>query len=181
MLVLPADFNSAFHIFKAALANGEPVIFPTDTIYGLGAPIASVEANELIFEIKKRKKDKPLPILAGSIEQLKEIVELKDNAEVEEERLPGKTYIYRAALSLHKIYAKDGSVAVRLVKDGWLGETLRIVGPITATSVNLEGVPPLLRAEEIYGAFKDSVSYMLWGLAGDKPSEIFGLNGEKIR
>jgi L-threonylcarbamoyladenylate synthase len=177
MLVLPADFSSAFHIFKTALLNGEPVIFPTDTIYGLGAPIASIEANERIFEIKKRKKDKPFPILAGSIEQLKEITEESSF----EERLPGRTHIYRAALSLHTIYAKDGSVAVRLVKDGWLGETLRMVGPLTATSVNLEGMPPLLRAEEIYDAFKDSVSYMLWGLAGDKPSEIFGLNGEKIR
>jgi L-threonylcarbamoyladenylate synthase len=179
MIVLPADLSSAFHIFKIALANGEPVIFPTDTIYGIGAPIASIEANERIFEIKKRKKDKPFPILVGSPEQLNEISQLKDNAE--EECLPGKTYIYRAALNLHEIYAKDGSVAVRLVKDGWLGETLRMVGPLTATSVNLEGMPPLLRAEEIYGAFKGSVSYMLWGLAGDTPSEIFGLNGEKIR
>jgi L-threonylcarbamoyladenylate synthase len=177
MLVLPADLENAPKFFKKSLADGFPVIFPTDTIYGIGAPIASVKANEMIYEIKKRERDKPFPILAGSVEQAKALLAEDETVDT----VPLRTRIYRAAETLPEIYKKDGTVAVRLVKNGWLGETLRLIGAITATSVNTADSPPLLTAEEIYQAFSNALPYMLWGESGGVQSEIVGLNGERIR
>ncbi|MDR2401191.1 MAG: Sua5/YciO/YrdC/YwlC family protein [Deferribacteraceae bacterium] len=183
MLVLPADFNNAFFLFQAALADSVPVIFPTDTIYGIGAPISSIKANEKIFEIKKREAGKPLPILVGSKKQLAEIAVADENFDYipEKRNKGGITHIFRASPLLPEIYKKDGSVAVRLVKKGWLGKLLLIIGAVTATSVNISDTPPLLKPDEIYAAFKGFALYMLWGEAGGSPSEIVGLNGEKIR
>jgi L-threonylcarbamoyladenylate synthase len=177
MLVLPANLENALEIFNKSLVDGFPVVFPTDTIYGIGAPIASVKANETIYEIKKRDRAKPFPILAGSVEQAKALLAEGETVDT----APLRTRIYRAADNLPELYKKDGTVAVRLVKNGWLGETLRMIGAITATSVNTADSPPLLTAEEIYQTFSNALPYMLWSESGSVQSEIVGLNGERIR
>jgi L-threonylcarbamoyladenylate synthase len=177
MLVLPANLKNALKIFKKSLADGFPVVFPTDTIYGIGAPIASIKANEMIYEVKKRERAKPFPILAGSVEQVKALLAEGETVDT----APFRTRIYRAAETLPRIYKKDSTVAVRLVENGWLGETLRTLGAITATSVNPADSPPLLTAEEIYQAFSEALPYMLWGKSGSIQSEIVGLDGDRVR
>ncbi|MDR2105007.1 MAG: Sua5/YciO/YrdC/YwlC family protein [Deferribacteraceae bacterium] len=176
MLVLPADFNNALLIFRLAIDEDAPVIFPTDTIYAIGAPICSISANEKIFEIKKRERNKPFPILIGEARQADGII-----TEGEYRWRACTTYIRNAARELSDIYKLDGRAAVRLVKNGWLGKTLRTVGALTATSVNIANNPPLIKAEDIFTAFDGIAPYMLWGESGNTPSTIIGLDGEKIR
>ena len=66
------------------------IIFPTDTVYGIGTKIFDVEGIEKIYKIKNRPKDKPLACLCASLEQIKDIAEVTEDAEkLIKEFLPG--------------------------------------------------------------------------------------------
>ena len=55
------------------------IIFPTDTVYGIGCPIFDIKGIEKIYKIKHRSKDKPLACLCSSLEQIEEIAQLNPN------------------------------------------------------------------------------------------------------
>ena len=74
MVIYKETYDSLVEIFNISTKENKPVIFPTDTIYGIGANIVSKKANLEIYKLKNRPSNKPFPILAGSIEQLEEIV-----------------------------------------------------------------------------------------------------------
>ena len=57
----------------SALANGEIIVYPTDTLYGLGADIYNIDAVKKVFEIKKRPMDNPLSVAVSSFDELKKI------------------------------------------------------------------------------------------------------------
>ena len=69
MLVLKENIDNLAEVFNISARENIPLIFPTDTIYGIGASISSILANQEIYKIKKRPEHKPYPILAGSFEQ----------------------------------------------------------------------------------------------------------------
>ncbi|MCD8493169.1 MAG: Sua5/YciO/YrdC/YwlC family protein, partial [Geovibrio sp.] len=75
MLIMKADSSAFEKIFSQAGSLNEPVIFSTDTIYGIGASVRNIAANEKIYEIKGREVNKPFPVLVGSIKQVEEIAE----------------------------------------------------------------------------------------------------------
>ena len=58
------------------LNKGDVIIFPTDTVYGIGAKITDIEALEKIYEIKKRPKDKRLAVLCASVSDIEKIAYL---------------------------------------------------------------------------------------------------------
>ena len=62
------------------LNNNDVIIFPTDTVYGIGAKITDTLALEKIYEIKKRPKDKRLAVLCSSLEDIESIAYLNDDA-----------------------------------------------------------------------------------------------------
>ena len=59
---------------------GKLIIFPTDTVYGIGCSIFDIDNINKIYEIKHRSKDKPLACLCASIEQIESIAIIKDDA-----------------------------------------------------------------------------------------------------
>ncbi len=180
MLILSSSFPSAIALFRAGLNDGEPVIFPSDTIYGMGAPLASIAANEKIFSIKQRPKNKPMPVLISNMEQLSALVERPDGEVLRwlGTVWPGSatTVVLPALPSLAGIYTANGAVAVRMLPKGWLADAVSAVGPITATSVNISGGEPLLEAEEISEKFHDLCRYMIWGTAGRTASTVIDIS-----
>jgi L-threonylcarbamoyladenylate synthase len=179
MLRLSAGYAEALALFRASETSGEPIIFPTDTIYGIGAPIRSISANEKIYSLKNRPMNKALPILVGSLDMLLPLVEKPSDETVKwlESIWPGaNTVIFKASPMLNPLYVQSGTVAIRLV-DGWLGEALKTYGaPVTASSVNESGEAPLYDAGAIYGKYKDSCPFMLWGTSGVKSSTIIDVS-----
>jgi L-threonylcarbamoyladenylate synthase len=78
--MLVFDSKNKDHIMKCGelIRNGGIIVFPTDTIYGLGCDPYNNTAVERIFQIKKRPKDKPLPLLTSNIKSVEKIISLNN-------------------------------------------------------------------------------------------------------
>ncbi|MDR0453731.1 MAG: Sua5/YciO/YrdC/YwlC family protein [Deferribacteraceae bacterium] len=189
-LILTAGKCNAITLLRASVYSGEPLIFPTDTVYGIGAPISSLPANKKVYGLKKRPQDQPMPVLIGGWEQLSSLA-----AEVGRDVLiwlknawtlsnPVRyTVILKAAPWLPAFYTKNGNVAVRMTVLPWLADAILTMGtPVTATSVNVSGEMPLNNASEIAEKFLPVCKFMLWGESGDcHASTIVDLTGKDLK
>ena len=137
----------------ASLRKGGVIIYPTDTIWGIGCDAMNVAAIKRVYEIKLRKPDKPLIVLVSDLDMLTDYVkEIHPRIETllhyHENPL---TVIYNVVEELPDILRGDkGSVAIRVVKDKYCQEFIRAFGrPIVSTSVNKSGDEPPVHFAEI--------------------------------
>ncbi len=137
------------------------IIFPTDTVYGIGTPIFDIEGIERIYEIKKRPKDKPLACLCADLEQIKSIAYLNDKAiKLINKFLPGAlTLILK---SKEDVFNKIGykTIGVRIPNSKIALNILKENGPMLTTSVNESGSVPLNEYDEIKRDYNDLVDYI---------------------
>lgn len=144
MIIYNENLNNLVEIFNISTKKSLPIIFPTDTIYGIGAPISSIDANEKIYEIKKRPKGKPFPILVADMEQAEIIGDFssltKENLDFfKENYLKYTTFIIKAK-DINPYFTSNNNVAIRIPNKEVLRDALKKFGqPITATSVNESG------------------------------------------
>lgn len=145
------------------LHNGGIILYPTDTIWGLGCDATNEEAVEKIIRIKGRKEDKNFIILLHSEHQLEGYTnQIPDVAyqliEYAEKPL---TIIYSGAKNLPpNVIAKDGSIAIRIVKHKFCSTLLqRFRKPILSTSANISGEPSARYYDEIDESIKKQVDY----------------------
>lgn len=173
----------------ASLKSGGVILYPSDTIWGLGCDARMDASIEKIFAIKNRPENKGLILLISKIEQLNEYVEQVpeiawDLVDFAEDPL---TVIYPKGknVSPHLLGPK-GSIAIRLVKDEFCkGLVYRYQRGIVSTSANLSGEPSPQSFGEITNQIKEQVDYilenpMLKSNPMAKPSKIvqLGLGGE---
>ena len=141
--ITKADMQRAIELLK----NDGVLIIPTETLYGLAANILSKTAVARIFAIKFRSLASPLPLIAGSAEQVKTFCVLDGFAQaIADAFWPGPlTLVLPAKDNLPEhIVAQDGTVAVRVPASSFCRELANSLGtPITATSANLSGDPPV--------------------------------------
>jgi len=81
--ILPADDEAALNKAVDLLKNGDVVVFPTDTIYGIGASIANESGVNKIFTVKSRTSDKPIMVYVRTFEQLQQIVRKVPNSVIQ--------------------------------------------------------------------------------------------------
>ena len=137
------------------------IIFPTDTVYGIGTPIFDVEGIKRIYDIKKRPKEKPLACLCANLEQIKSIAYLNDKAiKLINEFLPGAlTLILK---SKEEVFEKIGykTIGVRIPNSKIALDILKENGPMLTTSVNESGSVPLNEYDDIKKNYNDLVDYI---------------------
>lgn len=137
------------------------IIFPTDTVYGIGTPIFDVEGIEKIYSIKNRPKDKPLACLCSDINQIDSIAYLNDKARLLIDKfLPGAlTIILRCK---EEVYNKIGyeTIGVRIPNNEIALNILKENGPMLTTSVNDSGAVPLNEYNMIYDKYNKLVDYI---------------------
>lgn len=124
------------------LKSGGTILYPTDTIWGIGCDATNVEAIQKIFEIKKREKSKSMIILVESVKRLQDLVEVPEMAwEIMDLSEKPVTLIYDNPKGLPKeLLAEDGSIGIRLVKDDYLKKLIgKLNKPLVSTSANLSG------------------------------------------
>jgi len=149
----------------AALDKGGVVIFPTDTLYGLGADVFSLPAIQRIFAIKGRPSELALPVLVAGLDQV-DAVALPMNAQAQQlaERFwPGPlTLVMRRSLDLPDLVTGGAdTVAVRMPAHRIpLALARRLGRPITGTSANLSGSPDLLDLDSIESQLGNLVDYI---------------------
>ena len=130
------DFSAALK----ALKNGETIIYPTDTLYALGADIYNETAVRKVFDIKQRPYSIPLPVAVSSIQEMETIAYLNDAAyEISKKFLPGTlTIILKKKSSVPKIVTSGfDTIAVRIPNHIIALDLLSQYGPLTVTSANL--------------------------------------------
>lgn len=146
------------NLIKKALENHELIVFPTETVYGLGSSIYDEIAVQKIFTTKGRPQDNPLIIHIAEIHQLDELVtEVNSYAK----KLIGAFWPGPLTLVLPKsskvpniITANLPTVAIRMPKDALAREVIKAAGvPLCAPSANLSGKPSGTTFEAVYRDF----------------------------
>ena len=177
-----SGFNLANVI--SALKNGEIIVYPTDTLYGLGVDIYNNSAVKKLFLIKKRSFNQPLSIAVSNINDLKVVAFVDDRIiRVAERFLPGKlTLVLKKKTVVSDILTAGGNcVAVRITNNTIALQILSVFGPLTCTSANIHGMPTPNKINEIQKQFKNKINvYIDAGELKDKPSTIVDLSGEKV-
>ena len=135
------------------LRQGGILIYPTDTIWGIGCDATKVESVRRIYEIKRRSESKSLVILVDGWEMLSEHVTQIPSGTREFLRAAEKptTVIYQDPRGLaSNVVATDSTVAIRLVQNEFCRELIEAFGkPIVSTSANFSGSAPPTCFEDI--------------------------------
>lgn len=177
--MLKTDFFKAIE----ALKSGEVVVYPTDTLYALGAIIYNEEAVGKVFSIKKRPLNIPLPIAVSGVNQLDEIGILNKNAKkISEFFLPGSiTLVLKKRKKLPDLVTGGlDKVAVRIPNNEIALKLLNQTGPLTVTSANIHGMETKYTINEIKNQINNKVAFYLDdGLLKGLPSTIVDTTSDK--
>jgi len=132
-------------IASKAINDGAIVIFPTDTVYGLGCNPYNHDAVLSIYEIKKRKKTKPFPVIGYSKKELEKIAEFNSLEEkIAEKFWPGPiTLILKIKdKEIQKSLDLEGKIAVRVPNNQCVLALLKECKLLVGTSANISGTGP---------------------------------------
>jgi len=147
------------------LGAGGTILYPTDTIWGIGCDACNESAIARIYDIKHRDKGKSMLILVDTMEMMEKFTTSVPEIAVEliEAADSPLTIIYPHARNLpHNLIAEDGSIGIRIVNDNFCRELIGVFGkPIVSTSANLSGCNPPLGYCDIADEIKNTVDYIV--------------------
>lgn len=156
------------------MRRGGVILYPTDTIWGLGCDARNAEAVRRIFEIKRRTDSKALITLVDSLAMLDSTVE--EVPEVAEQLIEAAdtpvTIIYdRGRGVASELLAPDGSIGVRLTREPFSAELCRMMrGPVVSTSANISGEPAPLDFASITPEIIASCDYVCTSRRDERPA-----------
>lgn len=163
------DLNKALETLK----NGGLILYPTDTIWGIGCDATNAEAVEKVFALKGRDPQKSLIVLLHNDNQLASYVnDIPDVAYdlIEYTETP-LTIVYSNAKNLApNVIAADGSIGIRIVRHPFCEQLLqRFRKPIVSTSANISGELSPAYFDEISEEVKAGMDYIVaYGRQGNK-------------
>jgi len=145
------------------LRKGYVMLYPTDTIWGLGCDSSNVSAVERVFEIKHRPRNKPMVLLMSDIEMLKQHVHFihpRVETLLSHHRQP-LTLIYDHIIDLpDHLLSEEGTCAIRVCHDPFCKEVIEKFGkPIISTSANISEQPFPKTFAEVDQIIKDEADY----------------------
>ena len=160
-----AFFDTEVERALKVLQQGGVILYPTDTIWGLGCDATNEAAIQTIYAIKNRSDSKSLIILVADARDILQYVATPDPAVfdyIEQQERP-TTIIFENAIALPgKLIAADGSIAIRVVKDAFCRHLIkRLRKPIVSTSANESGQPAPQTFNEISDVIKKRVDYVV--------------------
>lgn len=161
------SFSEALEVLR----NGGVILYPTDTVWGLGCDATNPEAVARIYEIKKRSDSKSLVLLASDLDMVARYIrEIPDMAiQLVEVNDKPMTIIYPGALTgqecrglAHNTVAQDGSVGIRIPVVDFCRDLVHRFGrPIVSTSANISGEPTPRKFADIPQQIKDAVDFIV--------------------
>jgi len=179
-----AELDEAIDILK----QGGIILYPTDTVWGLGCDATNKEAVARIFEIKKRSDSKSLITLVSDADMVGKYVKVIPEIAINLIEVNDKpmTIIYPGAMGLaENVIAEDGSVGIRIPQHEFCKQLIRrFRKPIVSTSANISGEPAPAFYEDIPFEIIESADWVadpvLQESSTGEPSQIIkvGLGGE---
>ncbi|AZI39775.1 L-threonylcarbamoyladenylate synthase [Epilithonimonas vandammei] len=172
------DLNQTIEI----LQSGGTILYPTDTIWGIGCDATNPEAIKKIFDIKKREPNKSLIILVESEKRLQDLVDVPEMAwQIIDLSEKPVTIVYENPKNLPKeLLAEDGSIGIRIVKNDYCKKLIsKLNKPLVSTSANLSGQKSPMKFSDISDEIKNAVDYIVED-NHDKVSEFSGSSVIKV-
>ena len=179
------EVEKALEILRA----GGIILYPTDTIWGIGCDATNEKAVRLIYDIKKREDTKSMIILVADERDVLQYVAAPDPQVFDfiEEQTRPVTIIFEHALGLpDNLVAEDGSIAIRIVQDEFCRHLIkRLRKPIVSTSANITGQTSPKNFSQVSEEIKTAVGHIVKWRQDDttlaQPSQIIKWNNDGTR
>lgn len=141
IISLEKEYNKAMDSALSVLNKGGVLIFPTDTVYGMGCDAQKKQAIERIYKIKKRDGRKPLAVIMANLEMVKEWCQASDDdVQTLIEHLPGPYTFILKLREGKELAGLKGKIGVRVPNYSFVRKLAdNFNKPIAATSANLSG------------------------------------------
>jgi len=173
------DITKALEVLR----NGGLILYPTDTIWGIGCDASNSEAVKKIYALKQRSDSKSMLVLVDYVSRIERLVgEVPEVAwDLVELSTTPLTVIYPDAKNLApELIAEDGSIGIRVANDEFCQKLITRFGkPIVSTSANISGKPSPSFFDEIEDEVKQGVDYVVVHRQNDtvhrRPSSIIKL------
>ncbi len=162
------------------IAQGKIIVYPTDTVYGLGCDARNKIAVRKIYKIKKRPEDLPLSVLVSDFKMLARFAKLNSaEKKFAAAKLPGKyTLIFSPR---KKLPVSIGRVGFRIPKHWCVKIAKEFGGPITTTSANVHGKETPARISDLLKIFGKKVDlYIDGGELRGRASKVVDVEAKKI-
>lgn len=170
-----------------ALAAGNLIVMPTETVFGLAADPTDQGATARVFEAKRRPRDLTLPVLVADLPQARAVAALDGRAEaLAAAHWPGPLTLVarrRGASSSWDLGEQRGSVGVRVPDHPVALALLRRTGPLAVTSANVSGQSPASDCDGVLRDIGDHVAVALcWGPSPrGRASTVVDVTGPEVR
>lgn len=180
-------FLQEVHRSSEAILSAQTILYPTDTIWGLGCDATSADAISRIYQIKQRPEQKSCIILMPDLRTLQRYLAAPplylEEIMAEYQDRP-TTFVLGQAINLpDNLINQDGSIAIRIPKDDFCQALLRKAGvPIVSTSANISGTPSPTDFASVQKEIKSAVDYVVVLRQEEKisiaPSRIVKIEGD---
>ncbi|MFB0937434.1 MAG: L-threonylcarbamoyladenylate synthase, partial [Urechidicola sp.] len=147
-----------------SLNRGKTILYPTDTVWGIGCDATDIDAVSKVYSIKNRQESKSVIILVSSIHMLKKHVSVsKQVLAFLNTTVKLTTVIYKNPKGIAKnIIGTDNTVAIRIVQDDFCRKLIKKLGrPIVSTSANVSGDVTPSSFDKIQKSILESVDYVV--------------------
>ena len=184
MTVMENDIEKSLQVLR----SGGIILYPTDTIWGIGCDATNEKAVERIFQLKKRPPQRSMIILVADEKDILKYtaaVDLKAFDYLQQVKNP-TTMIFEHAIGLaENLLPEDGSIGIRLVKEEFCRHLLkRFRKPIVSTSANISGQPAPIFFDDISSEIISGVDYAVHYRRDDRtaasPSSVVRWKNGKI-
>ena len=154
-----------------AIKAGEPVVLPTDTVYGLAVRAGDPDALDRVFALKRRPAERSIAVLVGDVDQAAELALInKYERRIADRCWPGALTLVLNRLETvdPSIGREDGTVGVRCPDNAFVRMLALAAGPLATTSANISGEPTPVVANEAAAALDGTVCrhHRWWSLRG---------------
>jgi L-threonylcarbamoyladenylate synthase len=177
------DFMPDIEPCLTALRRGGTILYPTDTIWGIGCDATQEAAVEKILSLKNRPEKKGFIVLIADEKDLFHYSSQPDPAVLNylERTEKPTTVIYEGMVNLAENLSEDGTIAIRLVKDSFCRHLIsRLKRPLVSTSANISGQPAPGFFDEISPEIRAGVDYIVKYRQDDRsvkqPSSLIKFN-----
>jgi L-threonylcarbamoyladenylate synthase len=184
MVVFEKDIEQCLQVLK----DGGLILYPTDTVWGIGCDSTNTAAVSKIYQLKQRPDEKAMIILVADEKQVLQYVAAPDLQVFDylQEVQKPTTVIYQGAIGLaDNLVANDGSIAIRICNDEFCKHLIkRFRKPVVSTSANISGQPTAKLFDDIADEIKNAVDYVVKYRQDDKrvssPSSLIKWDNGKI-
>ena len=180
------NFETDIEEALTVLQSGGIILYPTDTVWGIGCDATNAEAVAKIYALKKRSDEKSMIVLLADEKDIIKYVTQPDPKIFDYIKGIHKptTFIYEGSVGLAaNMVQEDGTVAIRITNDPFCKQLINHFGkPLVSTSANISGYPPPAIFEDVDIEIKNGVDYIVQHRRDDvtaaMPSAIVKLNAD---